>query len=55
MNEMELYSQLLQTLENKINIAEIEKKKALNERDKAINDVKILRQRYINIMGNEII
>ena len=52
MHEMELYSQLLQTLENKITIAEKDKKNALNERDKAINDVKILRQRYINIMGD---
>ena len=55
MHEMELYSELLQTLENKINIAEKEKTIAFNERDKAINDVKILRQRYINIMGDEII
>ena len=52
MHEMELYSELLQTLENKINIAENDKKNALNERDKAINDVKALRQRYINIMGD---
>ena len=53
MHEMELYSELLQTLENKI--AEKEKKLAFNERDKALNEVKILRQRYINIIGNEMI
>ena len=52
MHEMELYSQLLQTLENKLTIAENDKRNALNERDKAINDVKALRQRYINFMGN---
>ena len=45
MHEMELYSQLLQTLENKINKAENEKINALKERDKAINDIKVLRQR----------
>ena len=55
MHEMELYSQLLQTLENKINKAENEKINALKERDKAINDIKVLRQRYTNIMGDEII
>ena len=52
MHEMELYSQLLQTLENKLSIAENDKRNALNERDKAINDVKALRQRYINFMGD---
>ena len=52
MHEMELYSQLLQTLENKLTIAENDKRNALNERDKAINDVKALRQRYINFMGD---
>ena len=52
MHEMELYSQLLQTLENKVTIAENDKRKALKERDKAVNDVKALRQRYINIMGD---
>ena len=52
MHEMELYSHLLQTLENKLTIAENDKRNALNERDKAINDVKALRQRYINFMGD---
>ena len=52
-HEMELYSQLLQTLENKVTIAENDKKKAINERDKAINYAKMLKQRYINIIGNE--
>jgi len=52
MHEMELYSQLLQTLENKLTIAENDRRNALNERDKAINDVKALRQRYISFMGD---
>ena len=53
MNEMESYSELLQTLEMKIKEAETKKNIAENERDKAINDVKEIRQRYINIMGEK--
>jgi len=53
MNEMELYSELLQTLEMKVKDAENKKLNAENERDKAINDVKEIRQRYINIMGEK--
>ena len=53
MNEMESYSELLQTLEMKIKQAESQKINAENERDKAINDVKEIRQRYINIMGEK--
>lgn len=53
MNEMELYSELLQTLEIKVKEAENKKINAENERDKAINDVREIRQRYINIMGEK--
>ena len=53
LNEMELYSELLQTLEIKVKDAENKKINAENERDKAINDVREIRQRYINIMGEK--
>ena len=53
LNEMELYSELLQTLEIKVKDAESKKITAENERDKAINDVREIRQRYINIMGEK--
>ena len=53
MNEMELYSELLQTLEMKVKDAESKKLNAESERDKAINDVREIRQRYINIMGEK--
>ena len=53
MNEMESYSELLQALEMKIKEAENQKINAENERDKAINDVREIRQRYINIMGEK--
>ena len=53
MNEMESYSELLMALEMKVKEAENQKNIAENERDKAINDVKEIRQRYINIMGEK--
>ena len=53
MSEMESYSEILQTLEMKIKEAESQKTNAENERDKAINDVREIRQRYINIMGEK--
>ena len=53
MNEMEAYSEILQALEMKIKEAENQKINAENERDKAINDVREIRQRYINIMGEK--
>ena len=37
----------------KIKEAENQKINAENERDKAINDVREIRQRYINIMGEK--
>lgn len=53
MHEMEMYAQILETLESKAKQAEYDKINAENERDKAINDVKEIRQRYINIMGEK--
>ena len=48
--EMDTYSQLLITLEKKMNKAEIDKKKAENERDKAIMETRNIRERYINLL-----
>ena len=50
--EMDTYSQLLLTLEKKMNKAELDKKKAESERDKAILETRNIRERYINIMSN---
>ena len=52
--EMDTYSQLLITLENKMNKAENDKIKAELERDRAIQETKEIRQRYIDIMSNNI-
>ena len=49
---MDAYSQLLLTLENKMNKAEIDKKKAEFERDNAIMETRNIRERYINIMSS---
>ena len=46
MGEMEGYSTLLEQIEERI-------RKAEEERDKAVNDVKTIRQRYINMLGEE--
>ena len=48
LKEMDTYSQLLLTLENKMNKAEIDKKKAEFERDNAIMETRNIRERYIN-------
>lgn len=48
---MEGYANLLCAFEEKIREAEDAKFNAEKERDNAINDVKIVRQRYINIVG----
>ena len=50
--EMDTYSQLLLTLEKKMNKAELDKKKAESERDKAILETRNIRERYIHIMSN---
>ena len=52
LKEMDTYSQLLLTLENKMNKAEIDKKKAEFERDNAIMETRNIRERYINIMSS---
>ena len=52
LKEMDAYSQLLLTLENKMNKAEIDKKKAEFERDNAIMETRNIRERYINIMSS---
>ena len=46
MGEMEGYSTLLEQIEERI-------RKAEEERDKAVNDVKTIRQRYINMLAEE--
>ena len=50
--EMDTYSQLLITLENKMNKAEKDKIKAELERDRAVQETREIRQRYIDIMSN---
>jgi hypothetical protein len=50
---MESYSEILSALEEKIQKAEEEKLQAEKERDEAINNVKVIRQRYISIIGND--
>ena len=52
LDEMEGYANLLGAFEEKIREAEDAKMYAEKERDIAINDVKVIRQRYINILGN---
>jgi len=50
---MELYANLFEKFEEKIKQAEEAKIKAENERDISINDTKVIRQRYINLIGAE--
>jgi hypothetical protein len=50
---MEGYADLLAAFESKIKEAEDAKFNAEKERDNAINDVKVIRQRYINIIGDK--
>ena len=52
--EMDTYSQLLVALESKMNKAEKDKIKAELERDKAVQEIREIRQRYINIMSNNV-
>jgi hypothetical protein len=52
LDEMEGYANLLTAFEEKIHEAEEAKILAEKERDNAINDVKVIRQRYINILGS---
>lgn len=53
LEEMELYANLFEKFEEKIKQAEEAKIKAENERDISINDTKVIRQRYINLIGAE--
>ena len=53
MNEMENYNIILLNLESQKKDAEEAQKKAENERDKAINEVKTIRNRYINILSSD--
>ena len=50
--EMDTYSQLLLTLEYKMSKGEKDKIKAEMGRDKAVQETREIRQRYINIMSN---
>lgn len=45
------YHKILETLENNVKQISSEKDRAERERDKAIYEVKVVRQRYINIVG----
>ena len=49
---MEGYANLLCAFEEKIKESEDARIQAEDERDIAINDVKVIRQRYNNILGN---
>ena len=53
LKEMDTYSQLLIALEEKMHKAENEKIQAEMERDKAVQETKDIRQRYINIMSSD--
>jgi uncharacterized protein (DUF3084 family) len=47
------YHKILETLEENVKKISNEKERAEKERDKAIYEVKVVRQRYINIVGAE--
>jgi len=49
--EMENYSLVLERLEAKVTKLEEENRGALKERDRALKEVKIVRQRYVEIVG----
>lgn len=51
LNEMQGYSSLLQLMQQKMEDSEQAKLAAENERDNAKNEIKTIRQRYINIIG----
>ncbi len=51
--EMDEYNCIIIAMEEKIRSADQEKVNAQKERDQAINDVKIIRQRYINIIDGQ--
>ena len=47
------YSRILDTLENNVKELQIEKDNAQREKEKALYEVKMVRQRYQNIVGAE--
>ncbi len=51
LEEMEGYANLLVKFEEKIKKAEDDKVKAMEEKYKAEEEIKTIRQRYINILG----
>lgn len=53
LEEMEGYSKLLAAFDQKVKAAEDAKLNAENERDQAMEEVKKIRQRYINILDNK--
>ena len=53
LEEMEGYANLLVAFEQKIKNAESDKLNAENQRDEAFEEVKKIRQRYINILDNK--
>ncbi len=53
LEEMESYAELLAAFEERIKMSDLAKLNAEKERDEAIEDVKKIRQRYINILDNK--
>lgn len=53
LEEMESYADLFEKFDIKIKAAEEAKINAEKERDASINDVKVIRQRYINLIGSD--
>jgi hypothetical protein len=51
LEEMEGYANLLVQFEEKIRQAEEAKNRAIEEKEKAEEEIKTIRQRYINILG----
>jgi chromosome segregation ATPase len=49
--DMENYSLVLERLEVKVNKLEEENKALVREKDRALKEVKIVRQRYVDIVG----
>ena len=50
---MENYAKILQTLENNVRLLQQEKENAIFDKNKAQEDSKTIRQRYMNIVGIE--
>ena len=50
---MENYGKILDSLETKVKLLESERDQVTKERDRAMQEVKIIRTRYANIVGVE--